>query len=128
MINNKPLNTKFLFNDTEYPITIQSNDWQYFSRDAFITLLMNNQIIIPSDISEEVFQSFIDYFERKVFPDIQQNNINEYSILNKIFQVPSIDALIQSKLDYYTQSLNNINCLNDPFQISQRSKTKYRNH
>lgn len=113
MTESNPLITNFFFNNKKYPITIQSKDWLLFSRDTYIALLKNNQIDIPSDISPEVFQSFIKYFEDGELPAIQQNNIDEYAKLNKIFQISSFDTLIQAKQDYYTQSLNNINSLND---------------
>lgn len=55
------------------------------------------QYHVNSDVSEEVFQSFINYLEKDEIPDIQFNNINEYRQLSQEF------GILSEKLDQKTK-------------------------
>lgn len=70
---------------------------------------LNHQYHIESDVSDEVFQSFIQYLISDEIPDIQINNINEFSELSKEFHL--LEEVIQNKKEEFGEYLVNLNCL-----------------
>lgn len=70
---------------------------------------LNHQYHIESDVSDEVFQSFMQYLISDEIPDIQINNINEFSELSKEFHL--LEEVIQNKKEEFGEYLVNLNGL-----------------
>lgn len=110
---NEPVQVRFIFNNNEYKVLIQSEDYNNFPLETVRILGRNLPIHIPESISDDVFQSLISYFENHLQPNITFDKIAEYAILNNIMKIPIFTELIQSINDLYENGLRYIEILND---------------
>lgn len=70
-----------------------------------------HQYKVESDVSEEVFQSFLNYLINDTLPDIQINNFNEFLQLNQEFQL--LDDIIEEKKKQFGEYLINLSGIKD---------------
>ena len=71
----------------------------------------NNQYYVQSNVSEEVFQSFVDYWINNTLPDIRKDNISEYLQISQEFNL--LKELIDSKMELWGEYLIHLNGLNE---------------
>lgn len=100
-----------VFHNQPFEVHLHQEICSHFPQDVLVSFLLNNNYTIRADVSNEVVNSFIQYFNNQTLPNITHDNIDDYAQLNQEFQVPAISQLIQSKRDFYSSGLNNINKL-----------------
>ena len=86
-----------IFRNQEFQVHLQQEICSHFPQETLVSFLFNGKYTIKADVRDEVFNSFIQYFNNQTLPNITHENIDEYAQLNQEFQVPSINQLIQSK-------------------------------
>ena len=101
----------FLFKDKKFEVQMELDDYYNLPIDIVRDLGRNKPFPIPDNINDDIFQSFISYFENHVQPNITIENIDQYESLNNIMKVPAITELILSKHDLFNNCLQNINIL-----------------
>lgn len=119
------LNAKFIYKNQEYQIILQPKDCQNLPQPILLSLLTQHQYKIQSNVSSDVFQSFINYFTNRVIPSIQNENIDEYDQLSKELNLISISEIIQQKRNYNNDIKNDIKKLSDNF-ITDKSEIEHR--
>lgn len=55
--------------------------------------------MIPSNVIDEVFRSFITYFNQQILLSVPADPVEEYEILNQELCVPSFQTIIQTSKD-----------------------------
>lgn len=104
---------KFIFKSQTIITNITANDIRLFPDNILFSFINEpHEYQIQSDISEEVFDSIIQYFDQHKLPDIQINNYFSYIQLNKELCIPAISNLLDSLKDKWETCLLNIESLN----------------
>lgn len=67
-------------------------------QDIYSSLLYNKEYEVKSNVSEEIFQSFINYWINRQIPNINIDNISEYFLLSNEFSI--MNNLIQTFRKY----------------------------
>ena len=78
---------KLILKSKEFSI---SSNFCYFNDinpEIYKSLTTNHHYKVQSNVSEEVFQSFLDYWLTKKLPSIDDNNIHEYVELSEEFDL-----------------------------------------
>lgn len=88
-------------------------------RSIFKALKINGKYEVESNVSEEVFLSFIKYIKENEEPEINEFNKQEYLKLSKEFQI--MGNLLTNDEDERNECLNNIKLLKD-CSITDKSK------
>lgn len=109
-----PVRAIFTLNGQQSNVVIQPEEINHFPRTILIALLVGDRKYeIKSNISKDVFDSFLNFLNNKVNPDINKNNINEYDQLSQEFKIPSLVNLVKSTNYFISQCQNIIHSLND---------------
>ena len=77
--------------------------------DLYNTLVLNHQYQVKSIVSEDVFQSFVDYLVNDTIPDIQKDNFHEYVLLNDEFEI--LSQIITDKEEELCNEINYVDIL-----------------
>lgn len=109
---------KFIFKSQTFTINITSNDARLLPDNIFNSLISEPHIYqIQNEVSKEVFDSFIRYFDQHELPNIQISNYYSYIRLNKELCIPAISNLIDSVKNQWEVELLNIASINDQHSI-----------
>lgn len=79
----------------------------------FRILFNEKKYEVQSDVSESVFQSFLDFWVKDVKPDINIDNYYEFCLLNQEFQYQSFENFLNSKEDILNEYKRNLIKLKD---------------
>ena len=110
---NEILKVKFLFKSKPFSVSLQRKDYQNLPQPVLLSLLIQQQYEIKSDVKEEIFQSIIEYFVHETVPGIQKDNIDEYDLISKELQLQPISEIIQQKRDFFNNISKIISSISD---------------
>lgn len=82
---NKQQQLKLILKSKEFYIPISFCSINDIDQDIYYQLTTNLQYEVKSDVSEEVFESFINHWLNKVLPKINSDNISQYEKLSQEF-------------------------------------------
>ncbi|KAK8870824.1 hypothetical protein M9Y10_008722 [Tritrichomonas musculus] len=104
---------KLILNSKVFKIPNQFHGIADITKDIYSSLMFGtNQYMVYSKVSEEVFQSFLNYWIKKEEPEITIDNIKEYDMLSREFGIMKKILIDKRKIlgEYYID----INDLADP--------------
>lgn len=98
---NSKIRLVLLLKNKEYEIPCQFKGLSDINQDIYTQLLFspNHTYIVSSDVSEEIFQSFLDYWIQQKKPEINSKNVYEYLNLSDEFQIMQ-DLIKAAKLQW----------------------------
>ena len=104
---------RFLLNSISYSVRLNFEALNSINNAISTRLFQDHEYYVQSDVSAEVFQSFINYlFQVNTdIPNITPDNIEQYYLLNEEFQSNTIANLIETqraKFDEFTVNLRNL--------------------
>lgn len=102
---------KLYLKDKTYKIPFKCDHLMHISEDVSSSLIFGPQhhYQVKSNVTDEVFQSFIKYLANSERPDIQLSNIHQYIELSQEFQI--LQEMIDEKKSEFGEYFVNLNGL-----------------
>lgn len=101
-------NVTLIFNGQANQVSFQTQILRNLPENIFLSIFNNHRYEIQSNISEEVFQSFVNYISSGELPIIDRDNYDDFNQLNQEFCITQLAEFLQSKRKEFGEYLINI--------------------
>ncbi|KAK8835008.1 hypothetical protein M9Y10_020613 [Tritrichomonas musculus] len=87
------------------------------SDDVYYEIMKDHKYVVHSNVTDDVFQSFINFWTNEEEPEIMIENVHEYDLLYREFGI--IGDLLLKKRESWGTYFHDLNNLNDPMIIDK---------